>query len=100
MTEINKLESEARLLDVQIEEKGKQKNLLNQTLADAEADLLALGGDRKRLMNDWNTLVVAMNQRDAAYGQVMQELRFVSINSGKFVLKICVLETLRKRSER
>lgn len=75
MTEVSRLESELNLLNTQLDRKEKEKELLNQTIADANADLQALAGDQKRLLADWNAVVVAMSQRDAAYCEVVKELK-------------------------
>jgi len=74
MTEVQKLESELTLLDSQLDRKEKEKSLLTETLADANADLETLTTENKRLLADWNALVVAMGQRDSAYGKVQHEL--------------------------
>lgn len=77
MTEVSKAEQEMKFLDAEIDIKTDEKEALNQTLADATADLQALINEQKRLFTAWNAVVVTMAQRDAIYADVSKELLLV-----------------------
>lgn len=75
MTEVSNYESEMKLLDGEIEIKLEEKDSLNQTLADAAADLQALITEQKRLLSAWNSVVTTINNKNAVYADVSKELR-------------------------
>lgn len=79
MTEVSKFEQEMKFLDAEIDIKTDEKEALNQTLADATADLQALINEQKRLFTAWNAVVVTMAQRDSIYADVSKELLLVNL---------------------
>lgn len=74
MTTISNHETEMKILDAELEIKIEEKDVLSQTFADASADLQALISDQKRLMTAWNSVVSIINQRNAAYVGLTNEL--------------------------
>lgn len=79
MTEVTKFESQIKLFDAEIDIKLEEKEAIQQTVADATADLQALITEQKRLFAAWNAVIVTMSQRDSIYADVNKELSYVII---------------------
>ena len=75
MNEVHKIEEEIRFLDEQLQLKDKEKIVLGQTIADANADLEALQRDHKNLLNTWNSVLFCISQRDNISDQLNSERR-------------------------
>nr|CAD7396560.1 unnamed protein product [Timema cristinae] len=86
MTEVSNLSSQNSLLDTQFRVKDCERATIGQTVADANADLQALGQEQHRLLQSWNGVVINIKQRDRVYEGVQKELekakeQFLNVNS-------------------
>ncbi|CAG2054822.1 unnamed protein product [Timema podura] len=86
MTEVSNLSSQNSLLDTQFQVKDCERATIGQTVADANADLQALGQEQHRLLQSWNGVVINIKQRDRVYEGVQKELekvkeQFLNTNS-------------------
>ncbi|XP_033214264.1 coiled-coil domain-containing protein 40 isoform X2 [Belonocnema kinseyi] len=75
MNEVHKIEEEIRYLDEQLQLKDKEKIVVAQTIADANADLEALQRDHKSLLSTWNSVLNCISQRDFIHDQLSSERR-------------------------
>lgn len=75
MNEVHKIEEEIRYLDEQLQLKDKEKIVVAQTIADANADLEALQRDHTNLLRTWNNVLSCISQRDYINDQLSSERR-------------------------
>jgi hypothetical protein len=75
MTEIANLEARLVTLDGQFNLKELERNKVSQSVADANADLEALNRDQYQLVQSWNSVVISIQQSEAAYINVMQDYK-------------------------
>jgi len=75
MTEIANLEARLVTLDGQFKLKESERNKLRQSVADANADLEALNREQYQLVQSWNSVVISIQQSEAAYINIMQDYK-------------------------
>nr|CAD7570180.1 unnamed protein product [Timema californicum] len=93
MTEVSNLSSQNSLLDTQFRVKDCERATIGQTVADANADLQALGQEQHRLLQSWNGVVINIKQRDRVYEGVQKELEKAK---EQFLNVISEIEGLKK----
>lgn len=72
--EVRHRENESNHLMEQIKEHAKRVEILNVSLADANADLNALQSEHKRLIGSWNDVAYAIQSRDKTLAQTNNKL--------------------------
>ena len=75
MTEVANLKARLITLDGQLKLKELERNKVSQSVADANADLEALNREHYQLVQSWNSVVISIQQSEAAYINVMQDYK-------------------------
>jgi septal ring factor EnvC (AmiA/AmiB activator) len=75
MTEIANLETRLVELDGQFKLKESERNKVRQSVADADTDLEALNREQYQLVQSWNSVVISIQQSEAAYINVLQDYK-------------------------
>jgi septal ring factor EnvC (AmiA/AmiB activator) len=75
MTEVANQEARLKILEGQLKLKESERNKVGQLVADANADLEALGREQHQLVQSWSSVVISIQQRDTVYMSVMQDYK-------------------------
>ena len=80
MLSVSHFETELKEVSGEIDLKLEEKDSLSQTLADSSADLHALMSEQSRLTSAWNSVAIAIKQKNNIYLELMKELKQVNNN--------------------
>ncbi|KAL3274206.1 hypothetical protein HHI36_015620 [Cryptolaemus montrouzieri] len=73
-TEVWRLETELEVVDMKLEVKEREREELAQAVAEGNTSIEALDAEYRCLMHSWNSVVVAISNRDKVLNCVSQEL--------------------------
>lgn len=75
-TEVWRLESEIKDMEMQLRVKEAEKSKLGETIAQCNIDIEAFDTEYRCLLHAWNAVIVAITSRDKTYITVKQELEY------------------------
>lgn len=73
-TEVWRLESEMKEMEMQLRVKEAEKDKLGETIAQCNIDVEAFDTEYRCLLHAWNAVIVAITNRDKNYTMVKEEL--------------------------
>lgn len=73
-TEVWRLEGEIKDMDMQIRVKEAEKEKLDEMITQCNIDIEAFDTEYRCLLQAWNAVILAINNRDKNYAIVKQEL--------------------------
>lgn len=73
-TEIWRLESEVKDMEMQLRVKEAEKEKLGETIAQCNIDIEAFDTEYRCLLHAWNAVIIAIGNRDKNYTVVKEEL--------------------------
>lgn len=73
MTEVWKLESELETIEMQLKAKEKDREHYALIIAQSNTDIEALESEHRCLLHSWQSVIVAIENRDKHYSTVNQE---------------------------
>lgn len=73
-TEVWRLESEMKEMEMQLRVKEAEKEKLGETIAQCNIDIEAFDTEYRCLLHAWNAVIVAITNRDKNFATVKEEL--------------------------
>ncbi|KAK9888236.1 hypothetical protein WA026_000503 [Henosepilachna vigintioctopunctata] len=92
-TEVWRLETELETIDMKLEIKEREREELAQTVAEGSTTIDALEAEYRCLMHSWNSVVIAIGNRDKVLNCVSQE---VQKYEEEYKNILCETEQIRK----
>lgn len=78
MTETWRLEEELETMDMQIRVKEDERERLANAVTNSNVDVETMNAEYRCLLHSWNSIIVAISQRDKQHNTIKQELESIN----------------------